>query len=175
MWQWRAGASAMMTLLFAPRWITKKIDGVFYELFVALLSMTHWGFIQGALCQNRCLGPCVKVCVHFCVCVRILEQVHAVRAGTTNMPSVCWFLSGSCWNQTGCCVQPVWADEITREPNHKHKPPSTNPELCELWFWSDLIWLDINSVFVSLSNFFQQHLLACNVWTLRLLIRFEAG
>lgn len=55
-----------MTLLFAFRWITKKIDGVFYELFVFLFwQWVTEVFVQGALCQNPLpQGVCRLVCVY---------------------------------------------------------------------------------------------------------------
>ncbi len=79
--------------------------------------------------KNRCL----RVCVGLCVCILLLLVVHVCAFWNESVwsdwggPTVCWFLSASCWNETRCCVQPIWTDEITHKLPCKHTPPSPPP------------------------------------------------
>lgn len=113
-----------MTLLFAFGWITKKIDGVFYDLFVFLfLDLLRFG-VEGAFSYHSlrvCAGVCVLCTAAACgLCVCGLEWISVVSPDGTDMPPVCWCLSASCWNSTRFSSPSIWADEITRR---KHTAP----------------------------------------------------
>lgn len=123
-----------MTLLFAFRWITRKWWCIFQVVCVSFSK------VSSHISQAQSVYVCVCTAAPCSACVYILERVHVVRLYRTNMPPACWFLSALWRNETGCCAQSVWTDEITHKLHHKHTHPHPlSTEVCELWSWFHLV------------------------------------
>lgn len=125
-----------MTLLFAFRWITKKIDGVFYELFVFLFW--QWlteVFVQGALCQK----PLPQgVCRHVCVCNAaacgscVRSDWEVDQHATSALMFISLMLK---WDTALCSVCLHWWDNTWATPQTQASEPV---DVWELWYRSDL-------------------------------------
>lgn len=139
-----------MTLLLEFRWITKKIDGVFYELFVFLFwqPITEI-FLQGALCQNPLpqgmWGGCVCVIYNRCLwfkCVQFGMSPCGQIAEHRNATSVLIFISLMLKLDTvQCSACLYWWDNTRR----RHTPPPPHPhptEVWEHWYRSDLVGMN---------------------------------
>lgn len=119
-----------MTLLFAFRWITKKIDGVFYELFVFLFWLTEVCVNSHRLRVCVMYGCCLSfMCVQFgmSLCGQRWEDWHA----TSVLMFISLLLKFDTVQRSACLN---WWDNTPQTHGSESSPP-----LRFVSSWSDLV------------------------------------
>lgn len=88
-----------------------------------LVTVTHWGFPARCPLSKAAASGRALLVGH--VYTFWNESMRSDWGGPTCHQCACRFLSASCWNETRCCVQPVWTDEITHELRRKRASESS--------------------------------------------------